>query len=230
MKAKRRKLPPTPALIERLRGQLGITQSALAQKLKVSAMSVSRWERGVQEPSSQIFVRLGHLASDQLKWDFWELAGLEREQVESAQASRPRVPAHAPSRSTPVPLLDAHLGASLTNDFVTDSETIEVISAPANWAPTSARSVCAFVEGDSMEPRIQDGSIACFDTTQTEAELLAGNIVVAQHPEKGTKLAWLERDAGGLHFRSEDLKVPRIDFQGEWHIVGKLLWWVTQTA
>ncbi len=220
-------MPPYPALIERLRREKGITQSALAQRLNVSAMSVSRWERGVQEPSSQIFVRLGSLASDELRWEFWERAGLTRDQVISSAAAGPE--ASAAFEHVDIPLLDVHLGASQVEDFVSGSTAIDVLSAPADWCPHPKQTMCAFVEGDSMEPRIADGSVACFDTADRSPSELSGKIVVAQHPKLGTKIAWLEPWGDGFAFRSEDPEIPRVPLEDGWHIIGRLLWWLTRT-
>jgi len=62
--------------LTRLREREGLTQTALAAILNVSPMSVSRWERGVQEPSPGIFLQLGNIARDGESWFFWRKAGL----------------------------------------------------------------------------------------------------------------------------------------------------------
>lgn len=41
---------PTPGYIRTLREALGLTQAALAERLGVDAMTVSRWERGTVKP------------------------------------------------------------------------------------------------------------------------------------------------------------------------------------
>jgi DNA-binding XRE family transcriptional regulator len=75
-------------MIERMRCALGLSQAGLARKLKVSAMAVSRWERGINEPSSSIYVQLGKMAGSADCWYFWGLAGMTRQDVEKAlQAS-----------------------------------------------------------------------------------------------------------------------------------------------
>ena len=42
---------PTPGFIVSLRGALGLTQEEFGRKLKVSKMTISRWERGRMKPS-----------------------------------------------------------------------------------------------------------------------------------------------------------------------------------
>jgi phage repressor protein C with HTH and peptisase S24 domain len=237
LNSKRRKLPPYPALVERLRRDLSITQTSLAQRLKVSAMSVSRWERGVQEPSSQMFVKLGTLATGEMRWQFWELAGLQRTYVEGAAAHQiviedpsdlHRKAAHA--AIVPIPLLDARIGASLFGDFISGSDVLEILTAPSEWCPHPRKTLAAFVDGNSMEPVIRDGSVICFDTSETTAAEVYGNIVVAQHPKYGSKVAWLDKTGERQYsFRSEHPDAPPMDLEGEWKLLGRLLWWTTRT-
>ena len=229
-------MPPYPALVERLRRDLSITQTSLAQRLKVSAMSVSRWERGVQEPSSQMFVKLGTLATGEMRWQFWELAGLQRTHVEGAASHQivvddPRAIHRKAMNASivPIPLLDAQIGASLFGDFINGSDVLEILTAPTNWCPNPASTLAAFVEGPSMEPLIRDGSVVCFDTSQTSAAESAGHIVVAQHPKFGTKVAWLDKTGEDRYsFRSENPDGPPMDLEGDWKLKGQLLFWTTR--
>lgn len=43
----------TPALIAEARRGLGLSQEALARKLRVSVQQVSRWERGLSKPQDR---------------------------------------------------------------------------------------------------------------------------------------------------------------------------------
>src|SRR6185369_14912001 len=170
-------------------------------------MSVSRWERGVQEPSSQMFVKLGTLATGEMRWQFWEMAGLQRTYVEGAARRQIIVedPADLHSKAlhasiVPIPLLDARLGASLYGDFLAGSDVVEVLTAPSEWCPGPRNTIAAFVDGDSMEPRIRNGSVVCFDTAEKSPAALATHIVIAQHPQLGTKISWLD-DLGEGKYR-----------------------------
>ena len=51
--------------IKRLRGALGMTQEEIARALGVSWITVSRWERGVSQPSSLAFQQLQRLVPKQ---------------------------------------------------------------------------------------------------------------------------------------------------------------------
>jgi transcriptional regulator with XRE-family HTH domain len=59
-----------------LRHALKLSQHDFAEKLNMSAMAVSRWERALLEPTARAYIRLGILADDPLSWFFWQRAGL----------------------------------------------------------------------------------------------------------------------------------------------------------
>lgn len=59
-----------------LRRSLRLSQSDFAKRLNLSAMNVSRWERGKMEPTPGTYIRLGNLADDPSSWFFWGRAGL----------------------------------------------------------------------------------------------------------------------------------------------------------
>ena len=44
-------------------------------------MAVSRWERGIQEPPADCYIKLGDLAGSPDCWIFWERAGLKSSDV-----------------------------------------------------------------------------------------------------------------------------------------------------
>jgi transcriptional regulator with XRE-family HTH domain len=62
--------------IAELRRKLQLTQTELAEKLGVTAMTVSRWERGLVEPTAGGYIALGNLAEPKRSWYFWRRAGL----------------------------------------------------------------------------------------------------------------------------------------------------------
>src|SRR5438477_4015319 len=67
--------------VARLRKGLSLNQVEFANAFHCSAMAVSRWERGVSEPPSHIYIEMGNLAGDPLCWYFWGRAGLSREDL-----------------------------------------------------------------------------------------------------------------------------------------------------
>ena len=70
--------------IARLRRTLQMTQSELAQQVGVTAMTVSRWERGLVEPTAGGYIALGNLSTGKEAWYFWSRAGLVPELVRRA--------------------------------------------------------------------------------------------------------------------------------------------------
>lgn len=65
----------------KLRSELGLNQTDFAAKLDVSAMAVSRWERAINEPPAECYIRMGILAGNPECWFFWQRAGLRKADV-----------------------------------------------------------------------------------------------------------------------------------------------------
>lgn len=77
--------PQWATRIEKLRAALGMSQTELAEKLAVSAMAVSRWERGINEPSASGYIQLGKLSGigNSDCWFFWSRAGLHKSDLKN---------------------------------------------------------------------------------------------------------------------------------------------------
>jgi DNA-binding XRE family transcriptional regulator len=73
--------PSWATRIEKLRGRLSLSQTEFANRLGVSAMAVSRWERGINEPPAKCYVMIGKLAGSEECWFFWERIGLSKRDV-----------------------------------------------------------------------------------------------------------------------------------------------------
>jgi len=59
--------------VQELRNQLGMNQSDFASKFGVSAMAVSRWESGANEPPGQCLVEMAKMAGSAP--GFWYFLG-----------------------------------------------------------------------------------------------------------------------------------------------------------
>lgn len=71
-----------------LRKRLHLTQTQLANRIGVTAMTVSRWERGLVEPTAGGYIALGNLAEARRSWYFWRRAGLSESKVRHSFDSR----------------------------------------------------------------------------------------------------------------------------------------------
>jgi hypothetical protein len=69
-------LPEWSCAVLNLR-RLGLSQSEFGSRLHYSAMAVSRWETGKQEPTSRCLIMLGNMAGQPDCWLFWSRAGLK---------------------------------------------------------------------------------------------------------------------------------------------------------
>ena len=74
-------VPEWSRKIEDMRQTRKLSQEGFGSRVGVSAMAVSRWERGVAEPTGETYIRLGNLAEAPLCWFFWKRAGLRLSDV-----------------------------------------------------------------------------------------------------------------------------------------------------
>jgi SOS-response transcriptional repressor LexA len=236
-----------------LRHRLKLSQSDLGKQMNSSAMAVSRWERGVQEPPANVYIQLGNLTGDPECWYFWGQAGLSSDdlmRVLPAVRSRKRQDhmvrlqvVHAgPRQSTKhaeelvaIPVLPivaaTHGGTGDPVDKLGQVPPDSMLAAPSNWCPNPAHTSCLRVRGRSMMPLIHDGYIIVIDTSQTSHPKLYGQIVVAAHKEHGLIVSRLQR------FDHTEVLVPEnreyestaVSTNG-WRIVAKILWWIGRPA
>lgn len=232
-----------------LRRRLKMSQSELGKQMNASAMAVSRWERGVQEPPANVYIQLGNLTGDPECWYFWGQAGLSSHdlmRVLPAVRSRMRQDrrvklefVHAGARrhnrrsdeliAIPVlPIVAAtHGGTGDPVDRLNQVSPESMLAAPSKWCPNPASTSCLRVRGRSMMPLIHDGYIVVIDTSQTSHNDLYGHIVVAAHKEYGLIVSRLQR------FDHTEVLVPEnreyestaVSTNG-WRIVAKILWWI----
>src|SRR5919109_907089 len=83
-------LPEWASRILAMRRRLHLSQGNLARQLNCSAMTVSRWERGLLAPSADHSIQLGKIAGKSDCWFFWEHAGLQLQDVLRAMPEKGR--------------------------------------------------------------------------------------------------------------------------------------------
>jgi SOS-response transcriptional repressor LexA len=243
--------PTWAASICGLRHHLNLSQTDFGHRLHSSAMGVSRWERGVQEPPSHGYIELGNLAGDPLCWFFWGRAGLRAEDLmrvlpkrrkRIGQSSLIDFPtAHAGSgdrtlsaapQLVAIPLLKAavasHGGKGDSSTLLHDGPVESMIAAPIDWCPNPASTTCLRLTGDSMRPLINDGYILAVDSSQTDLSKLSGKVVIGWNKDMGLTVSRFQ------HFDHTDLLQPEnreyesivLNHTNKWKILAKVIWWM----
>lgn len=247
-------LPEWATRISELRESLKISQGELARRMECSAMTVSRWERGLLAPSAEYYVQLGNLAEPPESWFFWERAGLRADKITRAMPGRSwGTPGHSTSelehaaagaapaqgRSArkgnmlPLPVLKATAGTlgeqGARRMSLGTIPATNVIGTPPDWCPNPQYTSLLRVRGHSMEPLIRDNDLVAVDSFQTERGELDGKIVVATHDEKGLCVSRLRRYDNFDILEAENRKYSGILLKkgSGWRIVGKVLWWIS---
>jgi len=80
--------PDWPRRLLDWRLRSGFSQAGLGEKLGVSPMAISRWERGLFEPSAEVYIALGKIAGPPECWWFWARAGLSRTYLQTLLPGR----------------------------------------------------------------------------------------------------------------------------------------------
>jgi SOS-response transcriptional repressor LexA/DNA-binding XRE family transcriptional regulator len=242
-----------PARIIGLRRRMGVNQSELGKQLNSSAMAVSRWERGVQEPPARVYIQLGNITGDPECWYFWGRAGLhsgDLMRVLPAVRSRlreERLPhlqivqagAHTPrkkgSHLIAIPVLPVvaatHGGKGDPEESLDQTRPETLLAAPSSWCPNPAYTSCLRVRGRSMMPLLHDGYIIAVDKSQNNRRKLYGQIVVAAHREQGLIVSRLQRFDGTEVLVPENREHDSIAISSsDWRIVAKILWWIGRAS
>ena len=244
--------PQWSVKILELREHLGLNQTDFGHKLESSAMAVSRWERGAQEPPSHSYIEIGNVAGDPLCWYFWERAGLRSDdlmrvmpgmqqrlrqahthdfEIVAAGSGKKRLTAKV--QLVAVPLLKTvaachgEKGDDLT--YLQDAPVDSMIAAPKDWCPSPSSTSCLRVRGNSMSPTIRDGYIVAVDSSQTDRSKLDGKIVIAWKKEKGLTVSRFKRYDHTETLQSENPQYESITLgkkNDKWKIVAKVLWWI----
>ena len=215
-------------------------------------MSISRWERGLLEPSADAYIRLGRMAQGADSWFFWGRAGLQAADVlpkarpkrgsPQLRTSQNLEPAHAGTatinqsmRDAVVPLrlltatLGTHGGSGARKLSLDHIPAVEVVTTPAQWCPNPNYTSLLRVKGKSMEPLIRNGDIVAVDSFQCDKMELQGKIVVATSERRGMCVSRLQRydTLDVLESENRDYSAIVLGKKSEWRIVGRVLWWIS---
>ena len=155
------------------RVQLSVTQLALAKKLGVSRVSVTKWENGTTRPDGE---NLHQLAVALQTTPEWLLYG-QGDEVDDTKV----IPYLKPP--TPVPIISA-VQAGVWTETYACSRLSDVISWTQTTANVSNEVFGLVVRGESMTnphglPSIPEGSIVIVEPHYGQLDDLYGKIVVA---------------------------------------------------
>ena len=214
-------------------------------------MTISRWERGLVEPSADHYIQLGNLAGKTECWFYWRRAGLSSSNllrlmpgVRSARARSSTSPeleaviaggaGKLPkTQLVAIPVLEVNAGThGEVGDDVSDLDEApadEVIAAPAEWCPNPEQTKCLRVKGHSMMPLIHDGHIVVVDCSQTDIADLDGKLVIAWNEQKGLCISRFRHygDVSVLEPENREYKSVVLGANKHgWRIVAKVLWWI----
>lgn len=237
--------------IVELREKLQLSQTAFGHKLQSSAMAVSRWERGVQEPPSHCYIEIGKFAGEPLCWYFWGRAGLRSEDVmriipgmlrrlrqaqiqdcEILNAESGNRKLIEKLRLVAVPLrkiIAASHGEKGDNiASLHDASIDSMVAAPADWNTHPSSTSCLRVRGHSMAPIICDGYIVAVDSSQTDRNKLDGKIVVVWEKNSGLTVSRFRRYHHTETLQPENSQYEAITLgkKNGWKVVAKVVWWI----
>jgi transcriptional regulator with XRE-family HTH domain len=236
---KRTTRPEWAERLEHFRKDLGWSQAALARKLNVSPMATSRWERGVNQPTAAIYIRLGKLAHNSDRWYFWEKAGLTRGDIQP----EPKI-SHSPSiefspqqpqpaKELPnlvaVPLYMTYNSPSSGN-IHPEEKPSDFVVVPREWCANPDSTICLRIHDNHMYPVMQDGTTFGVDLLETDPEKLRSKLVLASHPENRVIVRWLQRYGDSWVLVPENRNFSPDYLHAGWQIAGRVLWWFSKSA
>jgi len=251
--ARKANLPPWAATIANLRRKMNLSQTDFGRRLGFSAMGVSRWECGMQEPPSHGYIELGNLAGDPACWYFWERAGLRTEdlmrvlpslrgrlrktalpefEIVTAGGGGQRVEKRK-HELVAMPLLKVVAAShgekgDATTSILRGAPIESMIAIPKSWCPNPPTTTCLRVRGESMNPLIYDGYVIAVDSAPHDRAKLHGKIVVAWHKEKGLTVSRLRRYDHTEVLQADNPRYESVTLHGKsgWKLLGKVLWWI----
>ena len=200
------------------RVQLSVTQLALAKKLGVSRVSVTKWENGTTRPDGE---NLHQLAVALQTTPEWLLYG-QGDEVDDTKV----IPYLKPP--TPVPIISA-VQAGVWTETYACSRLSDVISWTQPTANVSNEVFGLVVRGESMTnphglPSIPEGSIVIVEPHYGQLDDLYGKIVVAtlEGSAEATvkKLVW---DSPFAYLMPLNPAFKPIQIDGNCKIVGKVV-------
>ncbi|MBF7978614.1 MULTISPECIES: LexA family transcriptional regulator [Rahnella] len=199
--------------------QLDITQLALAKRLGVSRVSVTKWESGATKPDGENLHRLAQVLSTTPEWLLYG-------QGDSLPDDTKVVPLM--KATARIPIISA-VQAGVWTDSYAAARLSDVISWTQTTADVSDEAFGLVVRGESMTnpnglPSIPEGSIVIVEPKYGQIDNLYGKIVVAilDGSSEATvkKLVW---DSPQSYLMPLNPAFKPIPIDGDCRIVGKVV-------
>jgi len=213
--------------IERLRGRLNLSQAGLAKILNVSAMAPSRWERGINEPTGEIYIQLGRLAGAPQCWTFWRRAGLEKQDIAKVLSQPELESAGEGAGLVILPVVKPTWTGDLGRDGIPPQDISEQIAVPRHWCPHPEQTACFVIEDDSMAPDFRKGYVVAMDLAVNKPrELMQQSVAVRW---QGRLLVRnIQAAPEGLVLAAKDPASVSPQLDRSTVVLGKIMWWVGQ--
>lgn len=213
--------------LQRLRGERGLTQKQLADRIGVDREYISSLERGkIQDPGLDLVTKLASVVG----WALFGYPGSESPRAVQGEPSLVRVLRDAPSESSPIDIpreefierdydypRPYHSGEVAVNHQLPagDPELDTANDEGARVLRTSYRDVesgrfiVVRVRGDSMEPRLHDGDLVLVDTF--DKTLRPEGIFAVYVRGEGSTLAYVHVSSGVAVITKQNPKhTPRV--------------------
>ncbi len=220
--------------LKSIRVKEGMSQATFATQFEMTQTTYSQYETGKRSVPDEFKQQLADKYNINLHW---LITGNGSMYNTSSNASNNLVKTDninnidiALKDSVEVPMLDLHLSAGLGSDWYSGSLTDEKLYIPKRVArryPSNSIFAGAVVDGDSMEPTLNDGEPVVFVKGFIKGD---GIYVLAVNGELFVKRLEFNRILNVLRIISDNPKYPptelKSDLQDSVHILGKVVIWV----
>ncbi len=192
--------------LRKAREYAGLSQEALAKKLKIGKRTLIDYEKGASEPKVSIVKSIAEICNVNPNW----LLTGEGEMLRKKQDSVEFVPAVA------VPVISAQVPAGFPamppeDDYIEDY--LYVPGVPKN-------SYAVRVKGNSMSPTIKDGDYVIFTPSM---KVKNGDIVIVRDEWNEVMLKRYRVKDGKVFLTSDNPEYPTVKPNGDYKIIGRVI-------
>lgn len=174
------------------RKELGLTQKEVAKQVGVSEATISRWESGDIKNMMRDKIHRLSIVLDISPTEILNISDEEEEKEPPNRLKSYHEPKAMPdTKYVRVPVL-GRVAAGIPIEQIEDVEDYEDFKVPANW---DKEFFALKISGDSMQPKIWDGSIVIAER-QEDAE--TGDIVIASINGDDAVCKQLKHFPGGI--------------------------------